>query len=304
LKKNLALIFIFTFFAMISAVPAPAQDNPSPSPAGPKLRIGVLNIEPKAGGSNKVGDTVREMIITALVNSGKYNVVERGELDAVLKEQDLGTSGRITTESAAKTGKLLGAQVLVAGAITEYTDISSVGGVLLGPILVGGKSAKLTIDLRLIDASTGQILAAQNAEGSSSAALIGGGGTVGTIPVGGVLATNEPMGKAARDAVGKSMDIILAKTADLKWSGRIVKREGKTVYLNAGGNNGIQSGETFTVFSKGEDLIDPETGLSLGAREKANGTITVTEIKEKYPLAAIKSEDEQIPVKAGDIVRP
>jgi hypothetical protein len=127
--------------------------------------VAVLQIQPKAAGSEQVGDTLREMIITALINSGMFNVVERGALDAIINEQDLGNSGRSTAESSAKTGKLLGAQVLISGAITEFTNVSSGGGMLLGPLVVGGKSAKLAIDLRIIDANTGEIIASEKAEG-------------------------------------------------------------------------------------------------------------------------------------------
>jgi len=307
--KRIIAVLLLTALVLGGCQMAMAQEaapaaTPTPALTGPKLRIAVLDIQAKAGGSYKVGDTIQEMIITALVNSGKYQVVERGELDSVLQEQDLGANGRVTPESAAKVGKMLGAQILIAGAITEYTDISSGGGVLLGPIVVGSKNAKLAIDLRVIDANTGQVLAAEKAEGTSTTAIIGGGGTVGTVPVGGVFGNNEPMGHAARVAVGKALDIILANTSAIKWTGRIIKRNDKEVYLNSGSNNGMTVGASFTVFSKGEDLIDPDTGLSLGSQEQQTGKITVTEIKDKYSIAKIISEDPKLTIKAGDIVRP
>lgn len=39
------------------------------------------------------------------------------------------------------------------------------------------------------------------------------------------------------------------------------------------------------VYEKGEELIDPQTGLSLGAEEEELGVIEVTSVKEKYSIA-------------------
>ncbi len=58
----------------------------------------------------------REMvdILTAeLVQSRQVEVVDRGHLDAVLKEQELGSNGYIEPSTIAKLGKLLGPTVLV-----------------------------------------------------------------------------------------------------------------------------------------------------------------------------------------------
>ena len=127
---------------------------------------------------------------------------------------------------------------------------------------------------------------------------------VGSVPVGGAFGQNEPIGKAARDAVEKALNIIIAKTAAIKWAGRIIKRENELVYVNSGNNSGVKLGDSFTVYSKGEDLIDPDTGLALGAQEKEIGRITVTEVKDKYSIARIKQEkSDEGEIKDGDIVR-
>ena len=55
----------------------------------------------------------------------------------------------------------------------------------------------------------------------------------------------------------------------------------------SGSGAGINEGDEFDVYRKGEELIDPETGLSLGAEEEKVGTIRVTEVKDKYSIAEI-----------------
>ncbi|MDX1625916.1 MAG: CsgG/HfaB family protein, partial [Wenzhouxiangellaceae bacterium] len=70
---------------------------------GPKARIAVARFENKTAQSTgyagwynpQIGDGMADMLTTALVNSGRYIVLERANLDTVLNEQDLGASGRV-----------------------------------------------------------------------------------------------------------------------------------------------------------------------------------------------------------------
>jgi len=89
-----------------------------------KKRVAVFIFDDKTDKSwrwwnNKgVGEGIAEMLTTALVKTGNYRVLERRELDQILKEQDLGASGIVTPQSAAKVGKVLGVELAVMGAVT------------------------------------------------------------------------------------------------------------------------------------------------------------------------------------------
>src|SRR5688572_24964612 len=63
---------------------------------GPKRRIGVVNFENKAPYAQaRIGNTATDILITELVKSGKFIVVERDKMDKILEEQKLGQSGAI-----------------------------------------------------------------------------------------------------------------------------------------------------------------------------------------------------------------
>jgi len=94
---------------------------------GPKKRIAVLQFDNKVNKrwwdrSWNIEDRLTEMIITELMKTNRFIVVERGSLNEVLSEQDLGDSGRVRQETAARIGEVLGAQVLLKGAITEFIE--------------------------------------------------------------------------------------------------------------------------------------------------------------------------------------
>ena len=85
---------------------------------GPKKRIAVLEFDNKVNNrwwdrSWNIEDRLTEMVITELMKTNRFIVVERGSLDEILSEQDLGASGRVRQETAARVGEVLGAQVLI-----------------------------------------------------------------------------------------------------------------------------------------------------------------------------------------------
>jgi hypothetical protein len=97
-------------------------------------------------------------------------------------------------------------------------------------------------------------------------------------------------------AVEKMVKKIVGKTegmAPAAHSGRIVKVEGSKVWVNLGVGSGVKVGDVFEIYRKGEELIDPDTGLSLGADEEKVGRITITEVKDSYSLGSVESGNVQ-----------
>jgi curli biogenesis system outer membrane secretion channel CsgG len=231
------------------------------------------------------------MVITELMKTNRFIVVERGALNEVLSEQDLGASGRVRQETAARIGEVLGAQILVKGAITEFIEKESggMGGVVVSGIGIGGKTntGHVAIDMRLIDATTGQVLQSERAEGKITSSGIGGIAFFSGVAFGGTAYKKTALGKATRAAVQEAVMFIVNSMEDQPWQGSVVKAEANQIYINGGYNMGIDTGMVFTVYSKGEELIDPATGLSLGSALTRAGTVRVTQVTEKFSIAEI-----------------
>jgi curli biogenesis system outer membrane secretion channel CsgG len=100
-----------------------------------------------------------DQLITGLVKSGHFKVVERAVLEDLMTERDLQASGE--AEGSAADKKLMGADLIFAGSVTELDEKGggSVGlrhwGVGVG---VAQTTAQVGLDMRVIDAGTGQIL--------------------------------------------------------------------------------------------------------------------------------------------------
>lgn len=89
-------------------------------PAG--IRVAVVAplhvAAPKAEDKN-LGESIGEVLAIALADQKNMVVVERQKLADILQEQKLGLAGLTAPETAVKVGKLLAAEVVVAGSIVE-----------------------------------------------------------------------------------------------------------------------------------------------------------------------------------------
>lgn len=111
---------------------------------------------------SELGRGVSDIFSTEAFRSGRFVVTEREQLEAVLREQDFGATGRVDPATAAEAGRILGAEVLVLGSITEFgVSQSGAGGRIFG--LVGGEAetvtARVSVDVRMVDAVTAELLA-------------------------------------------------------------------------------------------------------------------------------------------------
>ena len=101
------------------------------------------------------------------------------------------------------------------------------------------------------------------------------------------MAASTPLGKATREAIEEIVEAIVEELAGVRWSGRVIDVRDDLVYINAGSNAGVEQGMEFEVYEEQEALIDPETGLNLGAPERFIGSIRVTQVNERFSVAEV-----------------
>jgi len=234
------MIFFVSDFASAQVIKPKARTTPSGGPTidqaqqedemGPKARVAVTRFEDKsAKGSSEIGTGMAEMLGNALFATNRYIVLERQALDDVLQEQDLGASGRVKQQTAARIGEVEGADLLIMGTITEFEPGTAgagggVGGVIplpgrgghiargIGGIAGGIKTSHVAMIIKVVDARTGRRLASEQVEGKATdiggMTSMGGGGLAGAF--GGYSKT--PMEKAIRICVNEAVRVIETKT--------------------------------------------------------------------------------------------
>jgi hypothetical protein len=98
---------------------------------------------------------VSSLLTADLSSNPRLTLVDRAELNKVLKEQAFGLSGDISPETAAKIGQLVGAKILVTGQIFSVGD--EVGANLEKS--ENNANGKILIVANVIGAETGRIFA-------------------------------------------------------------------------------------------------------------------------------------------------
>lgn len=113
---------------------------------GKTKRVAVLPVRdfPGAPGS---GAQAHAALSSAVLSISVYEVVERGALDDVLKEHQLGTSGLIDESKAVEIGRLLNADSILIGSLTEWHERRAL---ILPPAMVA-------LNLRMVEAKTGVV---------------------------------------------------------------------------------------------------------------------------------------------------
>lgn len=84
---------------------------------------------------------------------------------------------------------------------------------------------------------------------------------------------------------------------------RVLNSQGNQVWINRGKDGGLKVGDILNVYCPGEELVDPDTGESLGSAEMLVGKIKVTRVNPKFTIAEIEPKNTKEPIQKGDIVR-
>ncbi len=234
--------------------------------SGPKKRVGVVAFQDKTG-HRGVAEAGIDVLTTELAKTGKYIVVERAEMDQVLKEQAFGQGGAVNPDTAAKAGKILGLQGILVGVVSNFGH-KKVDTQLTPFLPLAGKgslASVVTIDVRIIDSETGQILAAESGTGAveiTATNVLGFGPTY--------VYDSTIDGGAFRAAVVQMMSNLIGHLEQGEWRGRVVavSPDGMAT-INAGQATGLSLGSELACFALGEEIIDPDTGVSLGREEGA-----------------------------------
>jgi curli biogenesis system outer membrane secretion channel CsgG len=268
---------------------------------GLKNAVGVQDFENEAGWSGQweLGNNLAAMLESALFDTGRFVLVERQKLENVIAEQDLAASGRTASaKKVAQTGMIRSARYLAGGTITTVDDAASggSGGVSVGGFRVGlgGKKAQVTIIAKLIDTTTGEIVAKERITGKPGGmgASIGYSGSSFGADLAGFQKT--PLGEAAQDCINQAAKFFAKKFEDIPFQGAVVKVSDKgQVIINRGSEFGIEVGQELVMSEEGEQLLDPDTGAVLDYEEGEEiGELKIAKVSEKVSYAEVVSGEE------------
>jgi len=296
--------------------------------SAPKKRVAILDFDFASvqnwwGGNWDIGKGISDLLVVRLVKDGTYSVVERKALDAVMAEQNFSNSDRANPNTAAQLGKVLGVDALIIGSITQFgtenkkVGIGGLGGRFGG--FGGGKVgtskgiAKVTIDARLINIDTAEILAVAEGTGQSKRSGMmlegigagGGGFGAGGIEMGSSDFRDTILGEATHAAADQCAEQLIAqvdklptRTVDIK--GQVAHVDGGMIILNVGANAGVKVGDKLRVMRVTSTIKDPATGKVLRELTQEVGLVQISEVDAVSAVGNLVSGSG---AKIGDMVK-
>jgi curli biogenesis system outer membrane secretion channel CsgG len=265
---------------------------------GPKLRVGVVNFQNKTPSKVLgIGEAAADILGTIMQKTGRFIIIPQQDIDSVLAQQRMGATGAINPETAAKMGEIMGLNAIVTGAVTAYSEAEE------GTDYLVTKSkkqiARVTVDYRIVDTTTGVQLLADSGAGiyeKKVSTTLGMGGKAGY--------DSDLRDGALRDALTKAMVNMMKQLGKRKWAGRIAQMDGNSLYINAGQKSGLNVGDKLDVFRPGKEIIDPVTKQKLGTTENRIGQAIVqqNDIGDQADLS-IATPTSGVGFKPGDIVK-
>jgi len=173
---------------------------------GKKMRIAVMQFDNRT--RYDVGNGMRAMLTSTLFRTDRFIVVEREMLGDVLLEQQLGATGVIRADTAAPTGEVEGAQLMIYGTVTDFEP----GQRGIRTMVGGAQQSHVAIDLKIVDSRTARVVAGTTVEGKATDAYLNTSALkyVGMSPLYSLeVWNNTPMGSAIRLCIDKAVDYIV-----------------------------------------------------------------------------------------------
>lgn len=279
------------------------------SASAKKLKVAIIPFDDASitnwwGGQEfHPGSGIADMLVTQIVNSKKFDVIERTQIDAVLKEQGFGQTGMVDPAQAPQLGKLLAVDLIITGKVTRFDfeekeiKASRLKLGILGSVSIKTTYAHCMLDAKAIDVTTGKIMFAVQGKGDKDKKGFSIQGTNwAKIDFNSSDFMETILGQATQDAVNQ----VVAKLVEQAGSteGKVLKVSEGLIYVTFTKDE-VKVGDELECFHKGEELVDPDTGESYGAEETKAGTIKIEEVGDKYSKASVVIGD----IKVGDIVR-
>jgi len=265
---------------------------------GPRRRIGVVEFDNKSAyGQGRLGQAASDILITELVKSEKFIVVERDQMNKMMEEQKLQTQGLIDAQTAVKMGQIMGLEAIVVGSVSQF-GVKKEGSDYL---LTQSKQqvADVTVDIRVIDVQSGQVILADSGKGQAKSkrkSFLGMG------TKGGYDETLE--GEALRAAIVKFVINISNQLNRKPWSAMIADATGDEVYINAGSSSNMEIGLELSCFKQGKEIRDPRSNLVIGYREEFLGDFEIIRYcGEGGDCSIAKAVKPRGNPKAGDVCR-
>lgn len=232
------------------------------------------------GGNSIAADSIlpeiRQRIVDALTQTGRFAVLEREFTNELEKELEFIASGNAVNTDFAKLNQAYSADLIWTGAINTLAYNKSVRQLRTSDRTLVGYSGAWSVSQRIINLATRSILQSNTLKGElpsiEPTTLNAGFDEVKTL-------------EQVKDGiVRKATESILLGTFPIS----VVEIDGNNVVLSQGGQALAENGR-YLVYRQGKEIRDPQTGQSLGRMETACCEVVINRITPNLSYGVLEN---------------
>jgi curli biogenesis system outer membrane secretion channel CsgG len=207
---------------------------------------------------NRIGKQAVDILSAKLLETEKFILLERADLDKINKELSMGNMQPLKNM----------ADYVIVGSITEFgrKDVSDVG--IFSRVKKQVVFCK--VHVRLVDVYTGQLIYSEDGEGNAFSEA----GTV--LGVGSRAGYDSSLNdKAIESAISNLSSNIIEKLLDKPWRAYILAYEDGHFIISRGKSQNIKTADLFDVMQEGKKIKNPQTNMEVTLPGKKIGELKV-----------------------------
>lgn len=274
-----------------AALPLSAQDGPAPAAAATaqpatnlkKIAIAKIKATPalladaaargRRNSLDRMSQALDSQLLSAIQQTRKFTLLARSDADALIEENAAG--GR-----AFEFGD---SDLTLVVTIDDFQDFTQTAHFAAINKTATKRVIRFAAVAKLYETKTNKLVETANFQEQN---LDAEEELANATSSGGELSDSLLLGLTRRMA-----EKIAQRVADVAFPARIVAKTGKIVTINRGDGTGIAPGQLWEVFAVGDELIDPDTGVSLGREEIPVGKVRVERVTARTAQATVTGED-------------
>lgn len=237
--------------------------------AGVKVNPSVIRAAAdKKNSLDRMAEAMDGQLMDRMQNTRKFQLIARSDADALIEE-------------AAATGRTFDfgeADYLLVVTIDDFQDLAETARFENLGQTAQRRIIRFSTVGRIYDAKTNLLIESTNfqEQAMDSEQTVQGVRSDGQI-------SDQLLLQLTRGMAEK----ISERVVDVTFPARIVAKTGKVVTINRGDGTGIARGQLWEVFALGEELVDPDTGMSFGREEVSVGKVRVSRVTPQFAQADV-----------------
>lgn len=255
-----------------------------------KLRIAVGKIRISAGGHSELfakeyREQVQNDLLVKLTNGHRFDVLDRQEFDQIFDEKTLAALSQGQSIEA-KLAELTEADYLIFTSVNDFYIKTERQQLAYVDEIQTRHFAIVDATLRIVNSHTGKLLAADKIKYNQRLDHFSG----------------NPSETLYSDMFDKFTTALVCGVMSRLYPIRIIGAvSDNEFFINRGEDGGLLKGGLFDVMREGDEMIDPDTGLSFGKIETKVAQVSIATLEASRARVQLSSGSG---VKVGDVLRP